>query len=158
VGRAHPDDAPLRDAGAQRQEGRRVAVHRRRRGDRSAGGANLVDVKTIGVIGTGQMGAGIAQGAAQAGLDVVMLDATVELAARAKAKRADTLAKLVARGKLEAAVREGTVERLHPAGDYAALAPCEFVVEAAPENEALKVKIFHEMERNTRAETILASN
>jgi 3-hydroxybutyryl-CoA dehydrogenase len=118
----------------------------------------MTEIRTLGVIGTGQMGAGIAQVAAQAGLDVVMLDATLDLAAKAKARLADTLAKLVARGKLDAGAREQTIERLHPAGDYTALAPCEFVIEAAPEIESLKVKIFQEMERNTRADTILASN
>ncbi len=117
-----------------------------------------MEVKTLGVVGTGQMGAGIAQVAAQSGLDVIMLDATVDLANKAKARLADTLGKLVAKGKLDAAAREQTIERLHPASDYAALAPCEFVVEAAPEAEALKVKIFHEMDRSTRPDTILASN
>jgi 3-hydroxybutyryl-CoA dehydrogenase len=117
-----------------------------------------VDVKTLGVIGTGQMGAGIAQVAAQSGIDVVMLDATIDLAHKAKASLADTLGKLVAKGKLDAAVREAALERLHPAEDYAALAQCEFVVEAAPETESLKIKIFQEMERATRPETVLASN
>jgi 3-hydroxybutyryl-CoA dehydrogenase len=116
------------------------------------------EVTSIGVIGTGQMGSGIAQVAAQAGLDVVLLDASAELATRARARIADVLGKLVAKGKLDAAAREATVEKLHPAGDYAALASCQFVVEAAPEDQALKAKIFRAMDEHTRPEAILASN
>jgi 3-hydroxybutyryl-CoA dehydrogenase len=118
----------------------------------------MIDVKTIGVIGTGQMGGGIAQVAAQSGLDVVMFDATADLATRAKARIGEILEKLVGKGKLEATARDQAVERLHPASDYAALAGCDFVVEAAPESEALKLKIFAEVDRVTRPETILASN
>jgi len=117
-----------------------------------------LDVKTVGVVGTGQMGGGIAQVAAQAGLEVVLLDAQKELAERAKARIADILGKLVAKGKLDASARDQALERLHPAGDYAALAPCELVVEAAPENEELKRKIFAAADQAARPEAILASN
>jgi 3-hydroxybutyryl-CoA dehydrogenase len=118
----------------------------------------MPEIKTIGVIGAGQMGGGIAQVAAQAGLSVVLLDANGDFATRGKARIAETLGKLVAKGKLDAATRDATVERLHPASDYAALAPCDFVVEAAPESESLKLQIFTDMEKNTRPEAILASN
>jgi 3-hydroxybutyryl-CoA dehydrogenase len=117
-----------------------------------------VDIKTIGVIGTGQMGSGIAQVAAQAGLQVVMLDAQLGLAEKARARIADVLGKLAARGKLDPAAVDATVARLHPSGDYAALAACDFVVEAATENEPLKLKIFEEMERSAKPGAILASN
>jgi 3-hydroxybutyryl-CoA dehydrogenase len=116
------------------------------------------EVTRIGVIGTGQMGAGIAQVAAQAGLDVVLLDVNRELADKAKLRIADILGKLVAKGKLDAPGREAALEKLHPAGEYTALAQCHFVVEAAPEMESLKLKIFQDMERNTPETTILASN
>jgi len=118
----------------------------------------MMEIKTIGIIGTGQMGGGIAQVAAQSGLDVVMFDATADLATRAKARIAEILGKLVGKGKLEASARDRAVERLHPASDYSALAQCDFVVEAAPEIEALKLKIFAEVDRVTRPEAILASN
>jgi 3-hydroxybutyryl-CoA dehydrogenase len=118
----------------------------------------MTQIKTIGVIGTGQMGGGIAQVAAQSGLDVVMFDATADLATRAKTRIADILDKLVGKGKLERSARDHAVERLHPVSDYAALAQCDFVVEAAPESAALKLKIFAELDRVTRPETILASN
>jgi 3-hydroxybutyryl-CoA dehydrogenase len=117
-----------------------------------------MDIKTLGVIGTGQMGSGIAQVAAQAGLTVVMLDAKPELADKARARIGDVLGKLVAKGKLDAAAREHVLERLRPTADYASLATCDFVVEAATENETLKLKIFEEMERHAKPGAILASN
>jgi 3-hydroxybutyryl-CoA dehydrogenase len=117
-----------------------------------------MEIKTIGVIGTGQMGSGIAQVAAQAGLEVIMLDAQLALAQKARAKIGDVLAKLVAKGKLDSGARDATLERLTPAGDYAALAACDFVVEAATENEPVKLKIFEEMEKAAKPGAILASN
>ena len=117
-----------------------------------------MDVSTIGVIGAGQMGAGIAQVAAQAGLEVILLDANREYADKAKARIADVLGKLVAKGKLDAPGRDAAVERLRPASDYAALAPCQFVVEAAPESEKLKLQIFERLEQVTPAQAVLASN
>jgi 3-hydroxybutyryl-CoA dehydrogenase len=119
---------------------------------------DAASVRSIGVIGAGQMGGGIAQVAAQAGIDVVVLDANLDLATRAKTRIAEVLGKLVGKGKLEAEVRDQILERLHPSSDYASLAPCDFVVEAAPENEALKLTIFAAAEKATRPETILASN
>jgi 3-hydroxybutyryl-CoA dehydrogenase len=115
-------------------------------------------IKTIGVIGAGQMGGGIAQVAAQSGIEVVLLDAKPELAEKGKAKIAELLGKLVAKGKLDAYARDQAIERIHPSGDYAALARCQFVVEAAPEIEELKRTIFLEMDRHTQADAILASN
>ena len=115
-------------------------------------------VTRIGVIGTGQMGGGIAQVAAQSGIEVVLLDANVDFAHKAKARIGDVLGKLVQKGKLDAAAAAEAVERLQPSSDYASLASCQFAVEAAPEDEALKVKIFRAMEEATPPESILASN
>jgi 3-hydroxybutyryl-CoA dehydrogenase len=118
----------------------------------------MLEVRHLGVIGAGQMGSGIAQVAAQAGIEVVLLDANADMAARAKGRIGETLGKLAARGKLDERAAAQAVERLHPASDYAALAPCQFVVEAAPEDEQLKVKIFRALEEATDASAILASN
>jgi 3-hydroxybutyryl-CoA dehydrogenase len=118
----------------------------------------VTEIASLGVLGAGQMGSGIAQVAAQAGLDVVILDASAELAARARSRVVDVLGKLVAKGKLGAAERDRAVERLHPSTDYGALAGCQFVVEAAPEDEALKLKIFRALDENAPPGAILASN
>ncbi len=117
-----------------------------------------MSVSSIGVIGTGQMGSGIAQVAAQAGIDVILLDANVDLAQRAKGRIADVLGKLVAKGKLDAAARDAAVEKLHPSADYAVLEPCDFIVEAAPETESLKLEIFRKIDQVTQPGCILASN
>lgn len=119
---------------------------------------DAAQVKSLGVVGAGQMGGGIAQVAAAAGIDVVLVDATLELATKGKARVADVLAKLVAKGKLEPAARDGIVERLHPAADFAAFAGCDVVVEAAPENERLKLEMFGKLDKETRPDAILASN
>jgi 3-hydroxybutyryl-CoA dehydrogenase len=116
------------------------------------------EIKTIGVIGAGQMGSGIAQVAAQSGLQVVLLDANQQIADKARARIGDVLGKLVAKGKLDAAAREGVMERLRTASDYGALAACDFVVEAATEHEPLKLEIFAEMDKAARPGAILASN
>ena len=118
----------------------------------------MADVKTIGVIGAGQMGGGIAQVAAQAGVDVMLLDANQDVAVKARARIADILGKLVAKGKLEAAARDAAVERLHPSADYAVLSQCQLVIEAAPEDEALKTRLFHLMDDHAPPDAILASN
>jgi 3-hydroxybutyryl-CoA dehydrogenase len=116
------------------------------------------DVSRLGVVGAGQMGRGIAQVAAQAGVDVVLLDASVELAEQAVGTIRRTLDRLVEKGKLAPADRDAAASRLSPAGDYAALAGCDFCVEAAPEKEELKVDIFRKLDAVTGPDAILASN
>ncbi len=96
-------DAAARDGRARREDRRRVAVHRRRRRHRAAGGAPVTgaSIRKLGVVGAGQMGQGIAQVAAQAGLDVIIVDAAPDFAAGGIGKIAKQLDRLVERGKLE---------------------------------------------------------
>jgi 3-hydroxybutyryl-CoA dehydrogenase len=114
------------------------------------------DIQRIGVVGAGQMGRGIAQVAAQAGIDVVLLDASLDLAQQAVGKIDHGLLKLVDKGKLSASAHESAVARLHAAGAPSALKDCQIVIEAAPESEVLKREIFVGIEAHTRG--ILASN
>ena len=116
------------------------------------------DVKTFGVIGAGQMGRGIAQVAAQAGLDVVLLDASDELASGGKKRIAADLEKQVQKGKLDAAARDAVLARVTPKVGYDALATCDFCVEAATENVDLKLRIFSDADKALPAHAILASN
>ena len=115
-------------------------------------------IDKIGVIGGGQMGQGIAQVAAQAGLDVILVDATTALADAAIAKLRATLDKLVEKGKLTADVREQVSARLHAGGALEVLADRDLVVEAIPENEALKFELFRNLGKLCKPGAILASN
>ena len=115
-------------------------------------------METFGVIGAGQMGSGIAQVAASSGLSVVLIDAKRELAEKAKASIAAQLAKQVEKGKLAKADADAAVERITPSGDLGALAHADYVVEAAPEIQELKAKIFAELDKITPPEAVLASN
>ncbi|MBK9032800.1 MAG: 3-hydroxybutyryl-CoA dehydrogenase [Myxococcales bacterium] len=104
------------------------------------------------------MGQGIAQVAAQAGLDVVLVDVTAELAAGAIAKLGKTLDRLVEKGKLTGEERDLARGRLRSGAGHADLADREFVIEAAPEQEALKLELMRSLGKVTPPETILASN
>ncbi len=116
-------------------------------------------IKTIGVIGAGQMGAGIAQTAAAVGkIDVRILDATRELADKGVAGIAKRLSRLVEKGKITGEDRDATMARITAQDGFAGLADCDLVVEAAPENETMKLEIFRELEKVTCPEAILASN
>ena len=115
-------------------------------------------IQRLGVIGAGQMGGGIAQVAAQRGLHVELCDISLEVAQKGKAKLAAGLAKLVEKGKLTAEARDEALSRITVHGDYAALAGCDFAIEAATENQELKKKIFAEMDRHLAPGAILATN
>ncbi len=118
----------------------------------------MSEIKKVGVIGAGQMGAGIAQVASQAGLEVVLLDADASCAERAKQKIGDSLEKLVQKSKLAASDRAGIVERIHATADYAAFGDCDLVIEAATENQDLKKKLFKDLDAAAHPGAILASN
>jgi 3-hydroxybutyryl-CoA dehydrogenase len=119
---------------------------------------NVKDIKTIGVIGAGQMGGGIAQLAAQHGFRTLVTDVSVEIAARAKDKIGTILEKQVAKGKLSAAAREETLGRLEPVAGLSRLSEVDFVIEAATENVDLKLQILREADRHAKKEAILATN
>jgi 3-hydroxybutyryl-CoA dehydrogenase len=113
---------------------------------------------TFGVIGAGQMGGGIAQVAAQRGHEVVLVDASLELAQRGQGRIAQALGRLVEKGKLGAAERDATLARIRPASDTGAFDRAAIVVEAVSEDEALKRRIFERLDQETPPGCILASN
>ena len=119
---------------------------------------NANDVKVFGVLGAGQMGAGIAQVAAQTGLDVKLCDVSLDVAEKAKRGIEGQLGRQVDKGKLDAATRDAIVARIHPIGDASGFAPCDFVVEAATENTALKIKLLKGVDEVLRPEAFLATN
>jgi 3-hydroxybutyryl-CoA dehydrogenase len=117
-----------------------------------------MEVKTLGVVGAGQMGSGIAHVGAVAGLDVVLVDATAELAEKGKANISKNLQRGVDKGKTTPEAKEGALARVRTSGSVADLAAADFVVEAIVEDEATKVELFRRLDGLCRPEAILASN
>ena len=115
-------------------------------------------MQTIGVIGAGQMGAGIAQVAAQGGYATLLADLSIDLAERGKAGIAKQLGRAVEKGKLAAAEADATLARITPVADHAAFAPCDMVVEAATEREDIKRQIFASVGQHLSPTAILATN
>jgi len=115
-------------------------------------------MKTVGVIGAGQMGAGIAQVSAQAGYAVLLSDVDQARAEAGKAGIGKQLARAVEKEKITAADAEAALGRITPIGDLAAMAPCELVIEAATEREAIKRQIFETVGKALGSDAILASN
>ncbi len=116
------------------------------------------DIRCVGVVGAGQMGRGIAQVAAAAGCEVILIDTTLQLAEQGKAGIATQLARLVDKGKLGASVRDAILALIRPAGVLADMAGADFVVEAAAEQQPIKQRLFAELDRTCRPGVILASN
>ena len=115
-------------------------------------------VKTFGVVGAGQMGAGIAQVAAQAGLDVLLSDMALERAQAGKAGIEKSLKKLIEKGKIQAADAEQILGRIKPVAGLADLKNADFIVEAATERVELKYDIFKKLDEIARPGVVLASN
>lgn len=119
--------------------------------------ANKPDL-AIGVVGTGTMGRGIAQVAAQAGITVRMLDRDPEALTQACQAIAKTLGDLADKGKLSAVQREAALACLHPASTVADLKDCDIVVEAIAEDLEAKRALFASLEEVLRPDAILATN
>jgi len=122
-------------------------------------GTNLVDVQRVGVIGAGTMGGGIAQVAARAGYRTALFDVAPGAAVRALERIADSLARAVEKGRCTAEEREAALARLEAAADLEKLAAeADLLIEAVPEDLALKQDLFARLSRAARPEAILASN
>ena len=117
-----------------------------------------MDIKTIGVVGAGQMGTGIAQVFAAAGYEVSLNDSSTEALASAKGKIQSSLERQVAKGTLTPGDVEATLGRVSPSDALVSLGKCDLIIEAATENEATKHKIFAELVPNLGPDTILTSN
>jgi len=115
-------------------------------------------METIGVIGAGQMGAGIAQVAAQSGYRVLLSDREIALAEKGKAGIAKRLGSAVEKGKATAADAEAALARIEAVGDYAAFGDAVIVIEAATEREEIKRAIFADVGARMGGDAILATN
>jgi 3-hydroxybutyryl-CoA dehydrogenase len=118
-----------------------------------------MDIERVGVVGGGQMGAGIAEVCAKAGVDVVVHEVDDAAAAHARDGVLRSLERAVERGKLSAADRDAAFARLRFVSDLAAMGDRQLVVEAVVESEAIKREIFAALDDAVSAEdAILASN
>lgn len=115
-------------------------------------------MRTVGVIGAGQMGAGIAQVSAAAGYRVLLSDLSLDHAEKGKAGIAKALDRLVAKEKITGDVRDQTLGNIEPVADVSAMAPCELVIEAATEREEIKRKIFDNVSAVLSETAVLTSN
>jgi 3-hydroxybutyryl-CoA dehydrogenase len=113
---------------------------------------------TIGIIGSGAMGTGIAQVLATAGHEVHLLDQQPEALRRAGQNLQATLAKLSAKGKITAGQEQAIFSRIHLTEELQALAGCDLVLEAVVEDLQVKQDLFRELEKVVTADCILASN
>ena len=115
-------------------------------------------IETVGIIGAGTMGNGIAQVSAAAGLGVTMVDISEAAVARGLATVGSSLDRLVKKEKMTAADREATMSRILATTDKAKLATCDLVIEAATENEDLKVKILKDLCATLQPRGLVATN
>ena len=117
-----------------------------------------MNIQTIGVIGAGTMGNGIAQACAVSGLSVVMVDIDEAAVQRGIATVSGSLDRLVKKDKLSAEAKAAAMARIQGSTDYNALKPAQLVIEAATENEGLKRKILAQLDDLLPAETLVATN
>jgi 3-hydroxybutyryl-CoA dehydrogenase len=117
-----------------------------------------MEIKTIGVVGAGQMGNGIAQVAAHSGLRVVMSDIADSFIQKGMNTISKNLDRMVEKGKITPALKTEVLGRIKATVQIKEMAEADFVVEAATENESLKLNIFKELDQVCKKETILSSN
>ena len=115
-------------------------------------------VRRLGILGAGMMGAGIAHVSALAGMDVVLLDSTLELAAKGKDYSKQLLAKDVGRGKKTQADADAVLARIKPTASYDDLAGCDLVIEAVFENRDIKADVTRKTEAVIPKGAVFASN
>ncbi len=118
----------------------------------------MADIKTVGVIGAGQMGSGIAHVCALAGYDVFLHDLSQEKIDAGVATIEHNLARQVGRGLIDDAAMKATLGRIRPAADLSLIGQTDLAIEAATENEETKKAIFRALQPHLKAGTLLASN
>ena len=114
-------------------------------------------VRSIGVVGAGTMGGGIAQVAAGAGFGVTLVDISEPALKKAIERIAGGVDRLIKKDKMSAADREAALARIKTASDFKALAEADVIIEAATENADLKAKVMQLIDKVVRADTIISS-
>jgi len=118
----------------------------------------MAEIKTVGVIGAGQMGGGIAHVCALAGYEVLLNDVTAEAIAESLAQIDRHMSRQVEKGVVTDSDRTAALARIRPAESLQAIGKADLAIEAATENEAIKKDIFRALQPHLSADTLLASN
>ncbi len=120
--------------------------------------SGILTINTVGIVGAGTMGNGIAQTCAAAGLQVVMVDISDEAVAKGLATIAGSLDRLIKKDKLTAEDKAAILARIKVSTQYSDFTSAQLVIEAATENYALKVKIVQQLDALLAPEVLIASN
>jgi 3-hydroxybutyryl-CoA dehydrogenase len=118
----------------------------------------VVDIKTVGIIGAGQMGTGIAHVCALGGYDVLLHDVSPERIDQGIAQIEKNMTRQVSRGLIEHTAMEAAIARIKPAAELQSIGKTDLAIEAATENEETKKTIFKALQPHLTAHTLLASN
>src|ERR1700761_6217394 len=117
-----------------------------------------MEIRTVGVVGLGTMGAGIAEVFARGGFAVTAVEADPQALARGRAALIGSLSRALNRGKLTQAEHDEVSGRVTPAGNLADLAGADLVIEVVPEQLAIKRQVLAELDRVCRPDAIFATN
>ncbi len=115
-------------------------------------------LKTVGVVGAGFMGAGVAYVTANAGMNVILVDRDQEAADKGKAYSHKLMSDQIMKGRAKTADRDALLERITATADYSALAACDLIIEAVFEDPKVKDEVIRKIESHIRPGTIFASN
>ncbi len=135
-----------------------VSMQELNKGARRPAGVPKSELKTLGVVGAGFMGAGVAYVSAQAGLDVVLVDRDEEAAAKGRAFAEKLISGQVMKGRATGAERDALLSHIRPTADYGALKDCDLVIEAVFEDPKVKAEVIGKVEAVLRDDAIFASN
>jgi 3-hydroxyacyl-CoA dehydrogenase/enoyl-CoA hydratase/3-hydroxybutyryl-CoA epimerase len=135
-----------------------VSLQELNKGARRPAEVPATDLKKVGIVGAGFMGAGIAQVSSAAGLQVVLIDRDQDTADKGKAGLHKVLSDRVAKGRMKSAERDALLALITPTADYGALKDCDLIVEAVFEDRKVKSDVIAKIQAVIRPDAVLASN
>jgi 3-hydroxyacyl-CoA dehydrogenase/enoyl-CoA hydratase/3-hydroxybutyryl-CoA epimerase len=135
-----------------------VSMQELNKGARRPAAEPAANLKKVGIVGAGFMGAGIAQVSAAAGLQVVLIDRDQETADKGKAALHKALTDRVNKGRMKSAERDGLLSLITPTPDYGALKDCDLVIEAVFEDRKVKSEVIAKIQAVIGDNVIFASN
>src|SRR5829696_2362186 len=135
-----------------------ISMSELNKGARRPAGVPATSIKKVGVLGAGFMGAGVAYVSANAGMEVVLVDQTLEAAEKGKAHSHKLMTDQIMKGRAKTADRDALLARISPSADYGDLQDCDLVIEAVFEDPKIKAEVIDRVEAVIRPDCIFASN